>query len=748
MSLRPLVGRSRELADLDEALARAASGRGNLVLLSGEPGIGKTRLAEELAERAEATGATVCWARAWEVEGAPPLAPWLQVVRACAPDSDALASAAADDPELALVAHGAAVVDVLRRACAAAVVVVVLDDLHAADFATLAVLERVAVELRSLRVLLVATHREVDARANRRLAALLGRVARRGAVRPLGRLDEAAVAAWLAAGLGSAPTPALIARVFTASEGNPLFVDAVVQLLAARGDLGPGVALPGTIRAAVHELVARVPAAARAVIECAAVLGRECDVAALAVMARSPPEAIAAAVEAAIAAGVVEAQPRPSSPVRFVHVLVREAIYQDLPAARRLELHAAARAALARLHASALEEHLAELAHHAFESAAGWADAAELAERAGRRALALGAFDDAAHHLARALIAFDRAEIADRSRRIELLLAHGEALIRTGNSRAGRDSCERAAALADEAGRGDLYAHAALSFGLELVPGRVVPRLIELLEAALTREPDAALRALVMSRLAAALLPTSGAGRPEALARQAIAAGRALGQPRILARVLVNARAAFTPAEPLEALQAIDREVVGLAAVTGDRLLAVQAHGRLALVAMAQGDAAEVALQLALQHRLADQLGVPQQEIRAASHRLVWATATADLGAIDDAERRIRELADRVDDARGLAVIEANRYTRAQLVGDFAAAAAALERLEHLVMAEPLWSRAWRPILARLVERRARPARRRARRAALAVARRARGSDARDRPGAAAASGADRRRAR
>jgi hypothetical protein len=695
--LRSLVGRVRELADLEQALIRAVAGHGNLVMLSGEPGIGKTRLAEEIAERAEQLGAQVVWGRAWEVSGGPACGPWLPLLRACGA-GDALV-AMTGDPESALVKRGAAVVALLRQLAAERPVILVFDDLHAANVSSLALLAHVARELRGLRVLIIGTHREVEARRAPQVAALLAQSARAGAARPLGRLDAGAVAAWIAAALGAESSPALAAAVHAATEGNPLFVDAVVQLICARGqgELAPGFALPGSIRAAVDELVSLVPGAARGVLDCAAVLGRECSIAALQLLCAQPVDEVLAALDAAIAAGVVEPQPRPSQPVRFVHVLVREAIYQDLPAARRIELHARAGAALQQLHAGE-PVHLAELAHHAFEGApvGSWAEAARLSAQAGQRALGLGAFDDAAEHLDHALIALGRS--GSDAPRIALLIQLGEAQIRIGQTRAGRDHCERAAVLAAEAGAADLHAQAALTFGLELVPGHIDARLIELLEAALRLAPEPVLRIRVMARLAAAMLPAAQPARALALARDAITRARGLGDRRALAQVLVAARAAFTPAQPLEELQAIDREVVALAGELGDRLLAVQAHGRLALVAMAQGEPGEVALQLDLQHRLAEQLGVPQHQMRVASLRLMWATARGDEAAIAAAEHRIRELADRIDDARGLMVLEANRCARAELAGDAAAAGAALERLERLLACEPLWAGSWRPV--------------------------------------------------
>src|SRR5262249_41658407 len=139
------------------------------------------------------------------------------------------------DPETEMLRWSARAIEILGRRTAERPVVLVLDDLHAADVACVTLLHRLAHEIRGLRVLIIGTYREVEARRSPKIATLLARTARAGTSRPLGRLDEGTVAEWVGGVLGVAPTPALAAAVFNTTEGNPLFVDAVVQLLAARG---------------------------------------------------------------------------------------------------------------------------------------------------------------------------------------------------------------------------------------------------------------------------------------------------------------------------------------------------------------------------------------------------------------------------------------------------------------------------------------------------------------------------------
>jgi predicted ATPase len=217
----------------------------------------------------------VFWGRAWEVEGAPACWPWIQALGACAPaatvDDADLAPLRSerhpppgpDDPEAQSIRLGAAIVTLLRRLAAVQPLVLVFDDLHATDLASLTLLRHVARELRGMRVLVIGTYREIEARRSPTVSALLGRLARDGTAWPLGRLDRAAVERWVEESMAVAPAPALVSAVFAATEGNPLFVEAVAQLLVSRGygaELPPGFVLPDTIRETLHELLARVSA--------------------------------------------------------------------------------------------------------------------------------------------------------------------------------------------------------------------------------------------------------------------------------------------------------------------------------------------------------------------------------------------------------------------------------------------------------------------------------------------------------
>jgi predicted ATPase len=216
------VGRAAELSKLAGAVDDALAGRGRLLLLVGEPGIGKTSLSDEAAASATARGVPVSWGRAWEAGGAPAYWPWLDLLGTLARQlDDAALRAALDDDGGPLLAElvpalrqrlgvsagfvpppadearfrlWRAVVSLVRAAAAPAGLVLVFDDLHSADRSSLLLLYAVARELRSLRVLLVATCRDVESRMNAETSELISRVSREGTTLKLARLDRDAAA--------------------------------------------------------------------------------------------------------------------------------------------------------------------------------------------------------------------------------------------------------------------------------------------------------------------------------------------------------------------------------------------------------------------------------------------------------------------------------------------------------------------------------------------------------------------------
>lgn len=597
MDGRALVGRERELAALDGALAAAARGQRPVLLFSGEPGIGKTRLLEELASRAVAANATVAWGRVWEVGLTPPFWPWLEILGAIeTPDDPAPALGTLDAGARAsarLLRFGQVRAFLLRRA-ALAPLVLLFDDVHAADVSSLELLEWLLRELVGRPVLIAIAARDAD--ASRETAAQLARIVRVAARHPLARLGPAEVEALVQ---GRAPA----AQVFALSEGNPLFVEELVASHRAHGSLG----LPrlSSARAVILDRAARLPEPTRRALAAAAIVGRDFRGRVVADMTNAPD---AACLEPALQLGMLGAA-GPDA-FRFSHALVAEALAGELEAAARVELHLAAARAL-RAHTPS---ETAAIAHHLLAAGpAAAADAVAAAERAAREATARLAFEDAAALLERALSALDGAEPAARLRRAELLCLRAEALQHASRHAAALEACDAAAELvrtlasddssaasdetSDEASPasrvalGVLFARIALARGLVLQPGLTDARLVALLYEALERlAPEHGVwRAKLLARLAAAEQPAREPQGPVGRALEAIELAAGLA-PSDRLDVLYVATAALVEYVDPEWLARLHRQVLELA--RGDRWVSVHTRLRACFTALDRLDRA------------------------------------------------------------------------------------------------------------------------------------------------------------
>jgi hypothetical protein len=645
-----LVGRDRELSALDELLRRAELGDRPVAVITGEPGIGKSRLLDALAQRVQTLGGRVAWGRTSEVGLTPAFWPWLQILTALdSPDDRA--------PQLGVDEHAVSTTRLARFAEVAAFlarraqtpVALLFDDLHAADPSSLQLLEHVLPMLSGKKILVAIAARDGDATPD--VASALGRLQRHARRFQLARLSRGEVDA-LVGGRADAE------RIFALSEGNPLFVEELVASLEADGT----VRLPqlSSVRAVIRERVARLPAATGASLVAAAVIGRHVSGKVVADMLGI--EDVGAQFAPALRLGMIS-ETGPDR-FRFSHALVAEAIADELDPSERARLHLRAATALDR-HASS---DLGAIAHHLLAAGHLAADAAvTAAERAARDAMSRLAFEDAAALLARAQDALQLAAPADTERRARLICARAEALQHAGDHARANAACEQAVLLARALGDGDLFGRIAVVRGLEFRFGATDHALVEMLREALERLAPApsALRARLLARLAAAMQPAIDPAEPVARARQAIVMAREFPANRERLATLYTAAAALIDYVPAAELGVLHGEVLDLARALGDRTIVVHTMLRRCFVALELIDRAGFEREAAAFVALATELGVPRW------FKLVplLAAVTAVLdGRFDEAERAAAEAEHRMaGDEHSLILVRVHRALAASV---------------------------------------------------------------------------------
>ncbi len=495
----PYVGREAEQTELRRLLDAAVRGDGGLVMIGGEPGVGKTRLAEELLAEAIAADLQVFVGHSYEMEGAAPYVAFVEILEtalARAPSPQAFRQALGEEaseiakllpklrrlcpdipPAFELPAEQErrllfnSIAEVIARAAGSRPLLLVLDDLQWADDPTLLLVEHLAERMRDLPVLIVATYRDTEVDVGRPLAGTFEALRRRHLAHwmTLRRLPEEFVAELLGALAGQEAPRHLVRAVFSETEGNPFFVEEVYRYLAEEGrlfdaqggfrtDLEIGeLDVPAGVRLVVGRRLARLAEDVQRVLATAAVAGRAFSFELLETMGESDPDALLDAIESAQRARLITPAPDPSGEDRFVfaHELIRQTLVADLSLTRRRRLHARVADAIERHYAAPLDEHAAAIAHHLTQAEGEPARVFGYLVRAGRWAMAGAAFEEALRHYESALLRRDAAGAADRA---ELLSELGTAYRSTGRLDAAigawREAVDTYEDLGDEEGMG------------------------------------------------------------------------------------------------------------------------------------------------------------------------------------------------------------------------------------------------------------------------------------------------------
>ena len=438
------VGRHREIQELHNMLDEAILGQGQMAMLSGEAGIGKTRTAQELSAIAERQGARVLWGRCHEDHGTPAYWPWIQIIRSYIQQVDEeslssqMRSAAANiseivpdlkdifpelepspvlQPEQASFRLLDSITSLFKRISQSQPLVLILDNIHWADKPSLLLLEFLGQELADSHLLVIGTYRDVDLSRRHPLSETLGQLTRehlfhRVNLRGMRQQD---VGQFIQKVSGLEPPQEFIELVHSRTEGNPLFVVEVVRMLEDEGNLTTewinsknegSIRLPEGVREVIGRRLNQFSEELNHALTVASVIGREFEFDALAQLIEDDSESqLLESLEEALEAKIIEEAPRAAGQYQFTHSLIRQTLLGELSTTRRVRWHARIAEVLEEIYGEDAESHAERLALHfgEAETVLGTDKLVHYSCLAGEQALAAYANEDALYHFQRAL---------------------------------------------------------------------------------------------------------------------------------------------------------------------------------------------------------------------------------------------------------------------------------------------------------------------------------------------------------
>lgn len=581
-AIEPFVGRTRELAQLDAARAALLQGRGHLLVVDGEAGIGKSRFCAEVAERVREAGARVVMARCWLDGGAPPLWPWQPILaELCGDDAVKLLTSTADVADVGpdRFARFVAVTGRLADACRQSPVCLVIDDVHGTDVGALLLIRFVARSLPRFPLLVLLSRRSGEPVEGSEEARLLDELEREATAITLGGLDIAETEAFLHEHGVPHVAPDMLTTLFGLTRGHPLFLRRIAQTMSRSG---AEPALRGGLQVAIEQALDGLGAASRHVLSVAAVLGPDPLVSETAEVAGCSTVDVLDTIDDGAAAGLVAMAG--DGRLSFSHELVRAAMEHRLSPADRVEAHARAAAVVADDAIAGPRAHrLARAAYHARCAASRSADdarrAVSLCEAAAQAMVGNYAYEQADALLSAAMDLHALGRLSEPSAWLTLQWAEAAAL--RGHMRAALERYGAALTRAEAEDKPALLAEAALGWGGVWLGTHSTPferaRSPGFCRKALDRLPatDPAhetLRTRLQVRLTAEA--TFGGGPMEPLF-EAVEAARRSGDPRALAEALNLAHhAMFTP-EHVRGRLALAEELVEVTSVADLEVLSL-----------------------------------------------------------------------------------------------------------------------------------------------------------------------------
>jgi tetratricopeptide (TPR) repeat protein len=676
---RPIVGRARELDVFRAAFGRMLAGRRQLVLISGEPGIGKTRCAEALADMAQDQGVLVFWGRCHEEGGAPSYWPWVQILRAyidasslegprlnmgtAAKDiaalvpefldssqrTDGIPSAIADSSPARFRAFDA-IRQLFHQAAQQAPITLILDNLHWADAPSLALLEFLSQELLSSRLLIVATYRDADASRKTPLHRTLGGLRRDSDIERvhLARLSQSAIGEVAERLCDVCLSQSAINLIFQKTDGNPFFAIELIKVLvdeSAGSEIG---AMLARIPAGVHETIGRrlirLSDRCNELLCVAAVYGRQFTAREIAVAMDEDMQQVLADLEPAVQAGIVQSNLDISGGFQFTHALIRETVYEDLPTVDRMRLHGRAGDALVSVHSAHLEAALTRIAHHYYQAAAlGNTDkAVAYALRAAESAVRMYAYEDALLYYDRAIETLENGGLSHDERLARAYVLKGSALKELGQIQQSIEVLLEAVNKTRVLGSAELLVDVLMFLAMSsshVAQQHIVPLLDHALR--LLPEGDSAARAKALATRAFAQRTLADKSRIQLLVDEALGmATRSCDATARCACYHLAVMALRGNPESLDRRLLLGHEYIAIARSTGSADLLAEAYHWQALNYFESGQLEELVPLLEHYDSLsAARFGLHQYQVGA--HRVTLALLRGDWR---DSERRIEEL--------------------------------------------------------------------------------------------------------